>query len=107
LVTSPRPIAKYDFEKVYGSQWEVSDGCFTGKILNHLGEEEKLNCLKSFCQNNDINPNNCVAIGDSTSDIEIFKFVGKSIAINFSKALSGKASAYIKTEDLKDIIPFF
>ena len=48
-----------------------------------------------------------IAVGDSTSDVDIFKFVGKSIAINYSRALSGKASVYIKTEDLKDIIPFF
>ena len=33
--------------------------------------------------------------------------IEKIIAINFSEALHGKAPVYIKTEDLKDIIPFF
>ncbi|MBU8934348.1 MAG: HAD-IB family phosphatase [candidate division Zixibacteria bacterium] len=95
---------KFDFDGIYGSQYELKDQKFTGKILSHLGSKGKVNGLNDFCANNSICLNQCVAIGDSESDIDIFKKCSKSIAINYSDALKGKASDYIITDDLSDII---
>ena len=113
LITSgPIQVARiigerFSFKTVYGSDYQVINGCFTGKITSHLGEDGKLDCLRSYCQNNDISLNDCIAIGDSSSDIDIFRAVRKSIAINYSDALKGRASEYINTENLKDIVNFF
>jgi len=82
----------------------VIDGRFTGEITTHLGDTGKLNILVDFCRRHGIGLNQCVAIGDSESDIEVFENCGRSIAINHSEALEGKASEYILTDDLSDII---
>lgn len=113
LVTSgPVQVAhilgeRFNFRAVYGSEYQIRNGCFTGKIINHLGNDGKLSCLHSYCKNHGISLNDCIAIGDSSSDIDIFKSVGKSIALNYSEALVGKASVYLKTMSLKDILGFF
>jgi phosphoserine phosphatase len=95
---------EFDFDAVYGSQYELKNHEFTGRITGHLGNDGKLNCLKNFCAKYSIGLDHCVAIGDSESDILIFRKCGKSIAINYTDALKGEASAYIITDDLSDII---
>ncbi len=96
--------ARFGFDAVYGSQYEIRDQKFTGKITTHLNNKAKLDCLKEFCAKNDIDPDNCIAVGDSDSDVDIFGNCGKSIAINYSEALKAKASEYVITDDLSDII---
>lgn len=95
---------KFGFDAVYGSQYELKNSRFTGIIAEHLGTDGKLRCLKDFCAKRDLDINHCVAIGDSESDLDIFRKCGKSIAINYTDALKGEASAYIITDDLSDII---
>ena len=93
-----------DFDSVYGSEYEIEDGRFTGRIRSHLDNEGKLNCLRSFCTTNSIRIARCVAIGDNESDIAVFENCGRSIAINYSAAVKGTASEYLFTEDLADIL---
>ena len=95
---------KFGFDSVYGSQYEVKDGTFTGRIVYHLGSSGKLDCLQEFCVKNGFALEHCVAIGDSESDIEIFKACGRSIAINSSDGLVKVASEFITTNDLADIL---
>lgn len=94
----------FSFDKVYGSNYEVRDKIFTGRIIEHLGEGGKLKSLLTYCKELDIELNECVAVGDSDSDIDIFSKCGKSIAINYSDILIGKADIYLRTDDLKDIL---
>ena len=61
-------------------------------------------CLNDFCAKNNFRMDHCIAIGNSGSDIDVFNNCSKSIAINYSDALIGKASEYINTDDLSDII---
>jgi phosphoserine phosphatase len=95
---------RYNFDEVYGSNFEVEDNVFTGEIIEHLGDNGKLENLKSFCNKHNIKLNQCIAIGDSESDIKIFEKVKKSIAINYSKKLNGKANFYLETNDISEII---
>jgi len=95
---------EFGFDSVYGSEYEVKNDKFTGRITTHLGNEGKLNCLKELCTMNSISLDHCVAIGDSESDIVIFRNCGRSIAINYSDTMKGKASEYIITDDLADVV---
>lgn len=99
--------AKFGFEEIYGSLYETKERKFTGKILSHLGSKGKVQSLNEFCVKYNIRPEQCVAVGNSESDIDIFKECGRSIAINYSEELKGKASAYIMTGDLLNIIAIF
>lgn len=94
----------FRFDKIYGSLYEVENGFFSGRILSHLGDSGKLDSLMSFCKDNNIELEEVVSIGDSESDIKVFEKSGRSIAINYSSKLSGKADVYIRTNDLFDVI---
>lgn len=96
----------FSFDKVYGSNYEVQNKIFTGKIIEHLGEGGKLKSLLAHCKETGVELNECVAVGDSDSDIDVFSKCGKSIAINYSDILIGKADVYLRTDDLKDILRY-
>jgi len=110
LVTAgPIQVAKiigemFGFDKVFGSNYEVQGNIFTGKIIEHLGEEAKLKSLQSYCKEENIEISRSIAIGDSDSDVSVFSKCGKSIAINYTDSLIGKADVYLRTDDLKDLL---
>lgn len=111
ITVGPKQVAKvvcdiWGFDDYYGSDYEVIDGKFTGKILNYVGAEQKIECLKDFCKNNFIRPEECAAVGDGSTDIPIFKYCGKSIAINSSPKVQENALYSIDTEDLTDILKY-
>lgn len=112
LVTSgPVVIAeivakRFGFDMYFGSEYQVKDGFMTGKIVKHTGNCGKLSCLSEYCKEIGSSYDNCIAIGDGFSDIDLFEKCGKSIAINYEQCVEGKAGCYIKTNDLKDIIKF-
>lgn len=75
--------------KIHSSKWVFKDSVFTGKIdLNILEDkgrfiEEKYKNLFDLDQ--------CIALGDTASDIPMLQKVGKAIAINPTYALAQKA----------------
>lgn len=95
---------RFDFDNVYGSIYEINEGKFTGKIVKHLGDTGKVESLKSYCEKNSVSFEDCVAIGDSASDIKVFEKCKKSIAINYSQKLLGLADVYLITENLCDVL---
>lgn len=95
---------RYKFDEVYGSNYEVIEDKFTGEILDHLKDSGKVNSLKNFCEPMGIKITECVAVGDSGSDIKVFKACNKSIAINYSEELLGLADIYIDTDNLEEIL---
>jgi phosphoserine phosphatase len=95
---------KFGFDAIYGSDYEVENGRFTGRIKTHLDHDGKLQSLTDYCISTGISLEHCIAIGDSESDLAVFEKCGKSIAINYSDTLKGKATEYVYTEDLYDLI---
>lgn len=111
ITAGPTQVAEmlgniYCFDKVYGSHYEVVDDHFTGRIIKHLGDNGKVEKLIEFCNGNNILLEEVISVGDGASDIKLFEKTGKSIAINYSKSVIGKADKYIETEDLKGILEF-
>ncbi|MFL0267420.1 HAD family hydrolase [Candidatus Clostridium radicumherbarum] len=111
ITVGPKQVAKvvcdiWGFDNYYGSDYEVVDGLFTGKILNYIGAEQKIECLQDFCKNNSINANECIAVGDGSTDIPVFQYCGKSIAINSSPKVKQSAMYAVDTEDLSDILKY-
>lgn len=87
-------------------KYEVVDGKFTGRILNYIEAEHKISCLQDFCKYNSIEPEECVAVGDGATDIPIFGYCGKSIAINSSQMVRKSAMYAVDTDDLTDILKY-
>ncbi len=96
----------WGFDDYYGSDYEVIEGVFTGKILDYIGAEQKIECLQDFCKRNSINPHECISVGDGSTDIPIFKYCGKSIAINSSLKVQQSATYAVDTDDLTDILKY-
>jgi phosphoserine phosphatase len=111
ITVGPRQVAKavcdiWGFDDYYGSDYEVAEGVFTGKILNYIGAEQKIECLQDFCKNNSIKPEECIAVGDGSTDIPIFEYCGKSIALNSSPEVRKSAMYAVDTDDLEDILKY-
>jgi phosphoserine phosphatase len=111
ITVGPKQVAKvvcdiWGFDDYYGSDYEVLEGVFTGKILNYIGAEQKIECLQDFCKTNSISPHECIAVGDGSTDIPIFEYCGKSIAINSSPKVRKSAMYSVDTDDLTDIIKY-
>ena len=68
--------------------------------------ENKVNCVNDFCKKNNIRPSECVAVGDGSTDIPVFKCCGKSIALNASDEVKRKASFSVDTDNLLDILDY-
>ncbi len=111
ITVGPKQVAKvvcdiWGFDYYYGSDYEVVEGVFTGKILNYIGAEQKIECLQDFCSNNSIKPEECIAVGDGSTDIPIFQYCGGSIAINSSPKVQQNAMYAVDTDDLTDILKY-
>lgn len=111
ITVGPKQVAKvvcdiWGFDDYYGSDYEVVEGIFTGKILNYIGAEQKIECLQDFCKKNSIKRDECIAVGDGSTDIPVFQYCGKSIAINSSPEVQLSAMYAVDTDDLKDILKY-
>ncbi|NLB82537.1 MAG: HAD-IB family phosphatase [Clostridiaceae bacterium] len=111
ITVGPKQVARvacdiWGFDGYYGSDYEVICGVFTGRILDYVGAEQKIMCLQDFSKSNNIKPEECVAVGDGSTDIPLFEYCGKSIAINSSPSVQKRAMYAIDTDDLADIIEY-
>ena len=111
ITAGPTQVAKaakekWGFDDYYGSNYETENGIFTGKILEHLGDAGKVACLKNYCAKHNIHSSECIAVGDGASDIPLFEYCRASIAINYSPSVKGKATNYLQTDDLFDIMRY-
>jgi len=111
ITVGPRQVAKvvceiWGFDAYYGSDYEIVEEVFTGRILNYIGAEQKIECLKDYCRDNNIKSHECLAVGDGSTDIPIFQYSGKSIAINSSPKVQQSASYAVDTDDLTDILKY-
>jgi len=111
ITVGPIQVAKvvcelFGFDDCYGSDYDVVDGEFTGKINSYVSAEEKINCLIDYCTKTDIQPIDCMSIGDGTTDVPLFKYCSRSIAINSSESVKNEATHWVDTDDLLEILQF-
>ncbi len=108
ITVGPVQVAKvvsdlYGFDGYYGSTYEVVEGVFTGRINQYVSSEEKIDCLIDYCNKENVEPFECISVGDGATDIPLFKYCGKSIAINSTEKVKREATHWIDTDDLWDI----
>ncbi len=80
----------------------------TGEVKINIGWKEKGNILRTVLKQFKMHPQNSIAIGDSTADIEMFEVAGFSIAIEpSSDRVAAAADLVCQTKSLKELISFF
>lgn len=103
LTLNPLQLA---FKELYGVGAEMSLFAVNGDNFRLEGSfpENKVELLERYCIKNRVEISNCVHVGDSHNDVEAFRRVGYSIALNSSdKQVQKEASASLKTEDFLDV----
>lgn len=95
---------RHGFAAVSGTELELEGGIPTGSVRRHFDEWDKLDFVVSHCQAREIDLAHCIAIGDSRSDIPLFRAVGFSIALNATPQAREAASTTLDTEDLTDVL---
>lgn len=111
LTVGPIQVARtaaaiWGFDGCAGSEYEVADGVFTGKILSYSKSEHKVDRLNELFIRHGIAPAECVAVGDGATDLPVFAHCGASIALNASEQVKRGATYAVDTEDLRDILRF-
>lgn len=111
ITVGPKQVAKavcniWGFDSYYGTEYEVVDGLFTGNITLYNNVNDKVRCLIDYCEKHNITPDECIAVGDGITDIPVFEYCGKSIAINAPLDVKMRATHSIDTDDLSGILRF-
>ena len=77
---------------------------FTGKVSKHFEAEDKVRFIKGICGKSGFSISEVFHVGDSRSDIELFREVGFSLALNASEQAKQVATFSLDTESLLDIV---
>ncbi len=96
------------FEAFFGSQYEVHEGKFTGKVLNLETFFKKEHVLREYLHNKNLRVNfrGSIAVGDTESDIPMLAVVGKPIAFNPNLELAkhAKKKGWEVVVERKDVV---
>lgn len=95
---------RHGFVAVSGTEIELEDGVPTGAIDRHFDEWDKLAFVESYCEANSISLSECIAVGDSRSDLPLFQAVGFSVALNATAEARAAATVILDTETLVDLL---
>ena len=98
--------SRFGFDAVCGCEMgEDGSGRFSGEVRRHIEAEDKVAFLRSFCEPRGIQLGECVAVGDSRSDIPLFGQVGLAIAFNGTDSAKRAAHVSVDADSLLAIIP--
>ncbi len=110
---SPNFILKHlklGFSKTYGTELEIVDGVFTGKIIDNLVlSKNKRKRFNTTITEDGIKLSKCYAFGDTEHDLPILKSVGHPIIVNPTKNLlkATKAKNWPKLSSISDFETIF
>lgn len=96
---------RFGFAGCMGPRLVERDGVFTGAVARTFDEFDKRDEALAICRARGVEPERCVAVGDSRSDVPLFRTLGLSIALNASADARDAATACVDTASLVDIVP--
>jgi phosphoserine phosphatase len=94
----------YGFKQVFGTVHRIYDNGTIGIGTTVCSSNHKIEHVKKVVENLGGTMNQVISIGDSFSDLPIFSKVGCSIAFNYDETLEGKASIYVKSNNIFSIL---
>lgn len=96
---------RYGFDAVCGTKMEERERTLSGVVSEYMDGPTKAGFLVEFCAREGISLEDCVAIGNSRSDVPMFTVAGRSIALNATPEARRAARMSIETEDLCNVVP--
>jgi phosphoserine phosphatase len=95
---------RYGFQAVSGTEMQAPDGVLSGVVSHYFDEHDKLRFVEDWCTQNGYSMSQVAAIGDSRSDVPLFRQAGMSIALNATPDAQAAAAHVLDTEDLRDVL---
>lgn len=96
----------YGFDAASGVEMdEDAHGRLSGRVARHFDEEDKVRFVEGHCAARGIALAECAAVGDSRSDLPLFKRVGLAIAFNGTPEARAAAGISLRGKDLAVILP--
>lgn len=97
---------KYGFDYSVSNDLLHENGVLTGKVKIQVYYDKKGEWVEKIQKKFGVKPEEVIAIGDSSGDLDMFQMVGFSIAFNSSCSdLNQIANICIQSQNLADIIP--
>ncbi|MFI5615948.1 HAD family hydrolase [Streptomyces sp. NPDC051567] len=93
------------FAAVSGAGMDLSAGVLSGKVARHIDEDGKLAFVESWCREHGVDLADVAAVGDSRSDVPLFRRAGTAIALNATADARSVADHVLDTDDLRDLLP--
>jgi phosphoserine phosphatase len=96
---------RHGFVAVSGTELQVTDGIVGGNVSRYFDEHDKLRFVEDWCAERDLSLAQVAAVGDSRSDLPLFRRSGRSVALNATPEAQRAATCVIDTEDLREVLP--
>jgi phosphoserine phosphatase len=96
---------RHGFADVSGTELPIADGVVTGHVSRYFDEHDKLRFVEEWCAEHSFSLADVAAVGDSRSDLPLFRRAGRSIALNATQDARDAATRVIDTDDLRDVLP--
>jgi phosphoserine phosphatase len=96
---------RFGFEGACGPTLDTADGRYSGQVAQHFDEFDKRDFALDVANSLNLAPTSCAAVGDSRSDLPLFKVVGLCVGFNASKAVRAVADAAVDGSDLRAVLP--
>ncbi len=96
---------RHGFVAVSGTEMPVADGILSGVVSRYFDEHDKLRFVEAWCAEHGYSMSQVAAVGDSRSDVPLFRQVGLSIALNATPDARDAAMHALDTDDLRDLLP--
>ena len=97
---------RYGFDAVCGTVMDERRGRLSGVVSTCVDGPAKARFVADYCARHRILSGDCVAIGNSGSDVPMFAAVGRSVALNGTRQARAAASVSVDTLDLADLLPW-
>jgi phosphoserine phosphatase len=82
----------------------ANGGVLSGVVSRYFDEHDKLHFVQEWCAERGYALSQVAAIGDSRSDVPLFREVGLSIALNATPDARNVAMHALDTDDLRDLL---
>jgi phosphoserine phosphatase len=95
---------RYGFAAASGTEMRADDGVLSGAVSRYFDEHDKVRFVEAWCAQSGYSMSQVAAIGDSRSDVPLFRRVGMSIALNATPDARAVATQVLDTENLRDVL---
>jgi phosphoserine phosphatase len=96
---------RFELHDHSGTEMAEADGILLGRVARFCDEADKAAHALAFTHRHGVDMADCVAVGDSRSDLPLFEVAGRAIALNARADARAATDEHLDTDDLRDLLP--